>query len=619
MCGICGYLNADMPDAHKSLVIEKMLKAIAHRGVNGTDYITDGPVTLGFNRLSIIGVNNGMQPITSEDGSLILVCNGEIYNYKEIKKDLIERGHKFKTESDVEVILHLYEEKGLEVLDIINGQFAFALYDKNRRELFCARDHVGVAPFFYTSVNGTFVFGSEIKAIFEFPGIKRVINPVALDQIMTFPSVVCPETMFKGINSLETGHYLVIHENGSVTNRKYWDLDYPKCDEDYPRTEEEYIEGLNEVLTKAVELRLQAEVPVGFYISGGLDSSIIACKIHDISNEYRHSFSVNFEGDNRPEKPFQEMMADHVNSIHHERLITIDDIADYLPKAVYHSESTLKETYNTASLILSEMAHKEGIKVVLTGEGADELFAGYVGYQFDAMRAGNAKNNELRDPAEKEICNRIWGDPFFFYEKDYGKLREYKSGIYSSKFLMQDDFDCLNHKVIDTEQIKDVALVHKRSYIDIKLRLSEHLLAGHGDRAGLANSVEARYPFLDRKVMEYARKIPPDLKLRNFKEKYILKKMASAFVPSKIINRPKYAFVAPGSAEIIRKNKEYVIDILSYDRIKRQGFFNPDEVERLKKAYLEPGFKLNLPYDNDTLIIILTFGILLDTFKADTL
>lgn len=619
MCGICGFFNADMPDAQKNTVIERMSKKIAHRGVNGTGYLSKGAVTFGFTRLSIIGVNNGMQPITNEDETLALVCNGEIYNYIEIKKTLTERGHRFKTESDVEVILHLYEEKGTELLDVINGQFAFALYDQKRGELFCARDHVGVAPFFYTILNETFVFGSEIKAIFEFPGIRRAINPVALDQIMTFPSVVCPRTMFEGISSLEPGHFLTVHKDGSITKRKYWDLDYPECDENYPKTEAEYIEGLNDVLTKAVALRLQAEVPVGFYISGGLDSSIIACKIHDISGEDRHSFSVNFEADSRPEKPFQQLMADHVNSIHHERLITMDDIADYLPKAVYYSESTLKETYNTASLMLSEMAHKEGIKVVLTGEGADELFAGYVGYQFDAMRAGNAKNNALRDPEEKEICSRIWGDPFFFYEKDYGKLRDYKRSIYSSAFLDQKDYDCLNHKVIDKEQIKNVALVHKRSYIDIKLRLSEHLLAGHGDRAGLANSVEARYPFLDRKVMEYARKIPPELKLHNFKEKYILKKMASAFVPERIINRPKYAFVAPGSSEILRKNKEYVTDILSYERIKRQGFFNPDEVERLKKAYLEPGFKLNLPYDNDTLIIILTFGILLDSFKAETL
>lgn len=619
MCGICGYYNINSLKLQEPAIIKNMMSAIAHRGVNGSDYYLDGQIAFGFNRLSIIGVNNGMQPITNEDETIILVCNGEIYNYIEIRDSLKSNGHIFKTESDVEVILHLYEEKGMELLDIINGQFAFAIYDKRRNELFCARDHVGVAPFFYTSLNGTFIFGSEIKAIFEFPGVAREIDPIALDQIMTFPSVVCPRTMFKNISSLESGHYLIIHEDGSIENRKYWDLDYPKSGEVYPKSESEYIEGLNEVLTKAVKLRLQAEVPVGFYISGGLDSSIIACKIYENSKEERHSFSVNFDGDSRPEKPFQQIMAEHVNSIHHEKLITIDDITDYLPKAVFYSESTLKETYNTASLMLSEMAHKEGIKVVLTGEGADELFAGYVGYQFDVMRAKSAQSTAGKDPLEEEICRKIWGDPFFFYEKQYGKLRDYKKEIYSTKFLSQEDYDCLNHRIIDKDQIENVDLVHKRSYIDIKLRLSEHLLAGHGDRAGLANSVEARYPFLDRRVMEYARHIPADLKLKNFKEKYILKKMASEFVPEKIISRPKYAFVAPGSADILRRNREYVGDMLSYERIKRQGFFNPDEVEKLKKRYLEPDFKLNLPYDNDTLIIILSFSILLDTFRVNTL
>ena len=585
--------------------------------MDGTKYWRDEFASLGFNRLSIIGVNNGMQPIENEDGFLVLVCNGEIYNYMELRKELIRRGHRFRTETDVEVILHLYEEKGMELLNDVNGQFAFVIYDKRKRLLFCARDHVGVAPFFYTFLSGTFIFGSEIKAILEYPGVPREIDPVALDQIMTFPSVICPRTMFKGIWSLESGHYLVINENAGLQKVKYWDLDYPGMQEGFPaKKEEEYIEELDELLSGAVRQRLQAEVPVGFYVSGGLDSSVIASKIYDGTKEERHSFSVNFEGDSRSERVFQQIMANHVKSIHHEKLITMKDIAEYLPRAVYHSESVLKETYNTASLILSEMANREGVRVVLTGEGADELFAGYVGYQFDAMRKASSQK---RDPKEEEICRQIWGDPDFFYEKNYGELREQKKKIYSPYFVMQGNYDCLQHKVVDKEQIAHVDLVNKRSYIDIKLRLSEHLLAGHGDRAGLANSVEARYPFLDKKLMEYVRLLPPDLKLHQYKEKYILKKMASAYVPERIIQRPKYAFVAPGSADILRTNTEYVTDMLSYETIRRQGFFNPDEVERLKTEYLKPAFKLNLPYDNDTLIIILTFQILMDKFRISSL
>ncbi len=619
MCGICGYFNSKNVNVTNDSIIKDMMQTILHRGVNGSDHYINGSVALGFTRLSIIGVSNGMQPIISEDGSTVLICNGEIYNYVELKKQLIGAGHRFKTDSDVEVILHLYEDYGENLLNKINGQFAFAIYDMKKELLFCARDHIGVAPFFYGTFDGTFVFGSEIKAVFQYPGVPRSINLVSLDQILTFPSVVCPNTMFEGIYSLESGHYLIVDKDSVITKKKYWDIDYPKENEAvYEYSEKEYIEQLDEVLTKAVSDRLQAEVPVGFYISGGLDSSIIGSKIYSCGKDQRHSFSVNFQGDNRSERVYQQMMANYVNSIHHEREISIGDITDYLQDAVYYSESVLKETYNTASLMLSEMAHNEGIKVILTGEGADELFAGYVGYQFDVMRSKSKPKTSPEDLIEQQVREQIWGDPHFFYEKDYGKLRDYKKTLYSAG-LRTVDTDCLKYGVIDKSQIDGVALVHKRSYVDIKLRLSEHLLAGHGDRAGLANSVEARYPFLDKNVIELARRIPPTLKLNNLKEKYILKQLANNIIPEKIIKRPKFAFVAPGSADILKLNREYVTDILSYDTVKRQGYFDPDEVERLKKAYLQPGFKLNLPYDNDLIIILLTFGILLEKFNISSL
>lgn len=620
MCGICGYFKSKNVDSRNDSMINAMLKSIAHRGVNGSGYFLDQSAALGFNRLSIIGVANGMQPIMNEDESIALICNGEIYNYKIIKKELIDGGHQFRTDTDIEVILHLYENYGAELMDRINGQFAFVIYDRSREQLFCARDHIGIAPFFYTVLNGTFLFGSEIKSILQYPGVDRKVDLIALDQLMTFPSVISPRTMFEKIQSLESGNYLIIDKNTNICKKKYWDINYPKIKElDYRYSEEQYIEKLNYLLTKAVSERLQSEVPLGFYISGGLDSSIIASKIYETSKEERHSFSVNFSGDNRSERPYQKLMADYVNSIHHEREITISDIADYLPDAVYYSESALKETYNTASLMLSEMANKEGVKVVLTGEGADELFAGYVGYQFDVMRAASTPKNTYEALQEQAVRQQLWGDPDFFYEKDYYKLKAYKKTFYSSRLLSRDGYDCLKHRIIDRDQIADVDLVHKRSYIDLKLRLSEHLLAGHGDRAGLANSVEARYPFLDKKLMEFARIIPPELKLNRLKEKYILKQIAMNIIPEKIIKRPKFAFVAPGSADLLKTNQEYVNDLLSYETIKRQGYFNPDEVDRLRKNYLEPDFKLNLPYDNDLIIIVLTFNILLEKFNLPAL
>ena len=620
MCGICGYFNHKNVDTRNDFIITNMLKAIAHRGLNGSDYFMDQSAALGFNRLSIIGVANGMQPIGNEDGSILLICNGEIYNYRRIKKELMDHGHQFKTDSDAEVILHLYEDYGIDLLDKINGQFAFVIYDKNKEQLFCARDHIGIAPFFYTVLNGTFIFGSEIKSILQYPGVVRKVDLIALDQLMTFPSVVCPRTMFENVHSLKSGCYLIVDGNANICREKYWDINYPKMNEiDYHYNEEQYIEKLDQLLTKAVNERLQSEVPLGFYISGGLDSSIIASKVYELCSEERHSFSVNFSGDNRSERPYQKLMADYVNSFHHEREITINDIASYLPDAVYYSESALKETYNTASLMLSEMANKEGVKVILTGEGADELFAGYVGYQFDVMRAMSAPKNTDDDLREQAVRRQIWGDSNFFYEKDYHKLTDYKKSFYSNGVLSGGGYDCLKYGIIDKDQITNVDRVHKRSYIDLKLRLSEHLLAGHGDRAGLANSVEARYPFLDKELIEFARIVPPNLKLNKLKEKYILKQMAMKFVPEKIINRPKFAFVAPGSSDVLKINQEYVNDLVSYETVRRQGYFNPDEVECLKRKYMEPDFKLNLPYDNDLMIIVLTFNILLDKFDLPAL
>lgn len=618
MCGICGFFDLKDRNRTDGGTIHRMINTLAHRGPDDTGVFVRDNVSLGFTRLSIIDLAGGHQPLQNEDNSITLICNGEIFNYKELRDELTARGHVFKTGCDVEVIIHLYEDYGKDFMDNLNGQFAFALYDSVKRQLLCARDHAGIAPFFYTVSNDIFIFASEIKAVLQHEDVTRNVDLTGLDQIMNFPGMVSPRTLFQGIRSLEGGHYLTVGCEDGVKNTEYWDLKYPVDGEiEYVKDENYYIEKLDDLLTKAVSYRLQADVPVGFYISGGIDSSVIAAKIHSLGEGIRRqSFSINFTDKDISEAKYQRLMAEKINSDHNELLFLFSDIGRRLRKAVYHSECALKETYNTASLALSESVRKNNIKVVLTGEGADELFGGYVGYRFDQMRQSRPAllNEEVK--RENELRERLWGDERFLYEKNHYSYHRTVRDLYSHEVnAVYDDISCFNHPVINKERIKGINVFHQRSYIDFKLRMSDHLLSDHGDRMAFANSVEARYPFLDKNIIEFARTAPVSVKLKDYKEKYILKRVAERIIPDEIVKRPKFAFVAPGSPELLKEANGFIDDILSYERIKRQGFFNPDTVERLKKQYTEDGFKLNVPYDNDFLIIVITFGILLEEFK----
>ncbi|SDI25469.1 asparagine synthase (glutamine-hydrolysing) [Chryseobacterium taeanense] len=620
MCGICGFIRFDRRTSEDDKrIVRNMNEKLLHRGPDAQDVAVFENIALGFTRLSIIGLENGMQPIYNEDESVLIICNGEIFNYIELREELKNNGHTFRTASDVEVIVHLYEQYGMEFLNMLNGQFAFALYDKRKRKLFCARDQMGIIPFHYTFIDNTFIFGSEVKAILEHPAVKRDVDLTALDQVFTFPGLYSPRTMFKGINSLENGHYLTIDDDGKITNTEYWDLIYPEGEDDEDIiSEEHYIDELERLFERAINLRLRADVPSGLYLSGGLDSSMITMKVNQLAPDARkESFSIDFIDSQYSESIYQKLIAKEGNAKLNQRTFFYDDIIQRLQHSVYHSECPIKETYNTASLSLSESVRNKNIKVILSGEGADEFFAGYVGYRFDKMKAMNiSKNNGYS--AEDELKQKLWGDRSFFYEKDYTQFTTLKRSLYSSEMNASfDEFNCLNHPVINKERIENRDVLRKRAYIDYKLRLVDHLVSDHGDRMAMANSVEVRYPFLDKDLIEFSTRVPSGLKLKDFTEKYILKKMAARFVPQEVFNREKFHFIAPGSPYLLQKNIEYINDILSYDLIKKQGYFNPDEVERLKKLYSQDGFTINAPFESDLLIIVITFGILLDTFFSN--
>ena len=599
----------------------RMADTITYRGPDSCGYFVTQNTGLGFRRLSIIDLLSGDQPIYNEDGSIVVICNGEIYNYLELKQRMVELGHTFKTKSDVEVLLHLYEEEGEDFVKDLNGQFAFALYDRNNDCLILARDHFGINPLFYTIVDGLFIFASEIKAILEHPSVPREVDLTGLDQVLSFPGLVSPRTMVRGISSLKSGHRVVVR-NARVKVEEYWDLDYPKANEiAYDKPESYYVDELEKLLFRSIRLRLQSDVPVGFYLSGGLDSSLIAAAIGKVSNgNRRHSFSVGFTDKAICEREYQRQVARQVNSAHHEIMFDESEVIDRLSSMIFHCECPVKETYNTCSMALSEAARRAGIKVVLTGEGADEWFAGYVGYRFDSLRARQTRKANAESNGEGALRQQVWGDKNIVYEVNLTSLQQQNTELYSRDVNQYfEHFHCLNQELVRKDRLAGRHILHQRSYLDFKLRLSDHLLADHGDRMALANSVEARYPFLDKDLVEFARTIPPDLKLRGFTEKYILKRIAERFIPKRIVEREKFGFRAPGSPYLIKQNNEWINDLLSHERIKRQGYFNPTVIEALKTRYSQDGFKLNFPFESDLLNVVLTFGIFLDVFRMPNL
>ncbi|HKI01900.1 MAG TPA: asparagine synthase (glutamine-hydrolyzing) [Thermoanaerobaculia bacterium] len=616
MCGIAGVLDLCRSRPADPEVLRAMTASLEHRGPDSAGFFREAGLGLGFRRLRIIDLEGGEQPMTNEDGSLVLACNGEVFNHRELRRELEQRGHQFRSRCDVEVLLHLYEEHGVDLLRRINGQFAFALYDRREGTLLLARDPFGVNPLHYTVCDGTLIFASEIKSILTHPLVRREVDLTGLDQVLSLPGLVSPRTIFKGISSLKSGHYLRVR-GSEMQLAEYWDLDYPEAGEAMDEQPEAfYVERLAEAFARSVELRLCSDVEVGFYLSGGLDSSLIATMIHRLSPErVRHSFSISFPEREMSEEPYQRIVAASVGSIHHDIPFDWDEISSRFRNMVYHCECPVKETYNTCSMALSEAARRAGVTVVLTGEGADELFAGYVGYRFDGAGLRGHRLDDLEAALEAEARERLWGDADLFYETDHAGWRDVKRALYSD--LVNErfgDFEFLNFELVNRERIRGRHPIHQRSYLDFKLRLADHLISDHGDRMAMANSIEARYPFLDPELVQVAIRIPPHLKLNGLQEKYILKKMAEPLLPAGIVRRDKFGFHAPGTPYLLQQGVNWVQDMLSTERIRRGGYFNPAVVDRLKAEYSQPGFKLNLPFETDLLAIVLSFEVLREVF-----
>jgi asparagine synthase (glutamine-hydrolysing) len=619
MCGICGIVNIRSPHGVDEDLLARMTQTLIHRGPDNAGRFTSDRVGFGVRRLSIIDLACGNQPMSNEDGTIHLVCNGEIFNYLDLRRDLVSRGHHFRSRSDVEVLVHLYEEEGEKLLERLNGQFAFAIYDETRQRVLLARDQFGVIPLFYTIVGDTLLFASEIKAILADPRVGRRVDLTGLDQVLSLPGLVSPRTMFEGIRSLAPGSLLDIRD-GSVRTSQYWDVPYPReADAVYEASEEDVLSELEARLLASVGRRLQADVPAGAYLSGGLDSSLVTSMMHALSPADKRTFSIAFDDPYFAEREYQALMVDHVQFSHRQIDFGAGDVASRLEDVIWHCECPLKETYNAATFALSAAAQSDGVRVVLTGEGADELFAGYTSYRYDAFRREHGNGPRVPD-GETAIRERLWGDPDFHYETNQFAFQAVKRSLFSEPVNARyADFDFTKFGVIDPTKLNGLHPVHKRSYVDLKVRLADHLLADAGDRMLLAHSVEGRFPFLDVGVLDSVARMPPSLKLHGFREKYVLRKIGARYLPARIAQREKFPFAAPGSPQLLRTKTEWVEDLLSYDTIARQGYFNPDEVEALKSRYRAPDFMLNIPYETDLLLIVLTFGLFLRLFEMPNL
>ncbi len=609
MCGICGMFDITGRRRPSSAVAEAMLYAIRHRGPDGQRVLALDQAVLGFNRLSFLDLDGGMQPLQNEDRTVSMICNGEIFNYRELREELLAKGHVFQTKTDVEVIVHLYEECGLDFPKRLNGQFAIALVDTKENRMLLVRDQIGICPLFYTVQDGTVIFASEIKAILEAPGVPRKLNLKAVDQLMNYPGVVSPNTFFRDIWSLRAGHLLEIRPNQEIRDIEFWDMIYPQ-EEPEDLGLDYYTERLRELMKQAIARRLVADVPIGFYISGGLDSSIVACFIGKYLLNSYYSFSAEIGSGDLDESRFQKIIKDTVHSQHYSTKVAEEEIWENLSAVIYHAESGVKESYDVAAFLLSGLVRQSPAKAVLTGQGSDEFFCGYVGYMLDQFRFMQRASMSEEEKAANEL---LWGDPYFRYERIHPEIRKIQRTLYSKDLRGEiDHFSAWAESPIDVNKVKGLSDQRRRSYIDYKLRLSDHLLGEHGDRMFFSHSVEGRHPFLDAELLQFVAQMPDKYKLNGTNEKYILKKAGKGIVPDEILKRKKFPFQAPGMSAMVKKPSGHIV--LDDSIIRKYNIFDADAIRDMKAMYQQEDFKLMGAYDIDYLLIALTVTMLCEQF-----
>jgi asparagine synthase (glutamine-hydrolysing) len=604
MCGITGIIDYNSSEDYTS-TLGRMLGSIRHRGPDSFGIYTDRTANFASTRLSIIDLNTGDQPIHNEDKSVWVVLNGEIYNYPELRSELQAKGHKFYTTSDTEVLVHLYEEHGNDFLNMLNGQYVFAIWDHSRESLLMGRDRVGIHPLFYHYNGHRLVFGSEIKSIFMDSRIERRLNLKSLSDIFTCWTPVSPDTAFEGINQLPPAHYALLTKQGLNINR-YWDLSFNK-ESQSPKTLNESIEELYALLLDATRIRLRADVPVGAYLSGGLDSTLITSLVKKNFNNELKTFSVSFSNERFDEAPFQEKAVKSIGTDHRSIKCYDRDIGAVFPDIIWHAEVPLLRTGPAPLFKLSRLVRDNNFKVVLTGEGADEFFAGYNIFKEDRIRRFWAKSpdSEIRPLLLKKLYPYIFSnngkiDAFqrVFFKKNltdtenpvYSHLLRWSNTSAIKAFFSEDYRDQMEgldnfisrYSAGLPEDFKLWSSLSRAQYVEANLFLSNYLLSSQGDRMAMGNSVEGRFPFLDHRVIEFAARIPPRFRLNGLTEKFILKRVAHNIIPKELIDRPKQPYRAPIVTSFMGKQSpEYARELLSERMIIDKGYFDPKKVSNL--------------------------------------
>jgi asparagine synthase (glutamine-hydrolysing) len=604
MCGIVGIYNSQLNTSDNISLVKKMLSLIRYRGPDESGIYVNSQVTLGSVRLSIIDLVAGQQPLSTPDQKYWIVFNGEIFNYPELRSELEKKGIHFQTLSDTEVLLQAFIRWGTDCLCRMNGQFAFAIWNNEKKELFLARDRVGIRPLFYTFVNDTCIFGSEIKSILAYPDVNASIDSHSLSQVFTTWTTITPRTIFKDIYELPPGQYMRITANETII-KPYWTLSF-NPDNRFRGSMNDAVAELEQLLTDSVKLRLRADVPVAAYLSGGIDSSATTALIKKVAPDSLQTFSIGFEENEFDETPWQYEVSKFLGTHHKAFTCTNDDIGRFFPQVVWQSEIPILRTAPVPMLCLSKKVRESNIKVVITGEGADEMLGGY-----DIFKEALIREFWSRQPdslIRPLLFNKLYPYLAQFNGRNksalklfYGyRLTDTLSPFYSHLLRWHNTSSLLNYLSPDyrnslngydvTESISDLLpeefdsydRLSKAQWLESKFFMSGYLLSSQGDRVSMANSVEGRYPFLDYRVIEFAASLPSEYKIKGLNEKYILKKMMSGRLPQSILKRPKQAYRAPMASGFFSKSgQEYIPDLIGEKGIKETGIFNYGTVARL--------------------------------------
>lgn len=599
MCGIAGFITIKNID--KNSLIKSMTDIITHRGPDDEGFFTAQNLALGMRRLSIIDLAGGHQPVYNEDDSIAIVFNGEIFNYLNLKKDLENRGHTFKTNSDTETIVHAYEEYGFDCLHKLNGMFGFAIFDSRKQLLFIGRDRLGVKPLHYFYQDGDFVFGSEIKSILKFPGIHQEIDLEALNLFLSFYYIPSPNTIYKGIRKLHPGHYMVIHQGQAPHIEKYWDI--PLDETIRNLSYQEHQENIRELLNDSVKRRMIADVPLGAFLSGGIDSSIIVGLMARNSSKPIETFNISFKDYKvYDESDRAQVVAKFNQTNHHEFVLKYNDIQEVLPKIIWDLEEPFADSSAIPTYYVARETRKY-VTVALSGDGGDELFGGYTKYTgeywlniynripvlirkqvleriVDILPAG--RGNQFKELVRKmkKFLNSQSQLP---EQRHHGLMTsftaEMKSQLFSqNEFLIREISQNIVNQYFNEYPRQDT--LFKMSYTDLKLALPEDMLT-KVDKMTMLNSLEARTPFLDYRLAEYALNIPSGYKLKGTNGKYILKDTFKDLLPDSIIGKSKSGFGVPIGEWFKHELNPLLMETLSEINLKKHGLFNYEYIKRM--------------------------------------